>query len=247
MQLIDFHCHLDLYPNFVDLLKECEDRQIYTLAVTTTPRAWLRNKNLTTNTKFVKAALGLHPQLVEESSWRSELELWEKYLIETKYIGEVGIDGSRNYINTLPLQEKVFSRVLELACAHGNKVLSVHSLNSSKKVLDMIEKELPEGKGIVVLHWFTGSTSDAKRAIELGCYFSINPKMLITKKGQELITMLPTDRLLSETDGPFVSLNGKKIVPKDVGCVLDGIAKIKQLPTPQIQSLIVKNYKMITS
>ncbi len=62
--LVDYHCHLDLYPDFEKLIAECEKKEIYTLTVTTTPRAWPKNLALTKNLKFVRPALGLHPQLV---------------------------------------------------------------------------------------------------------------------------------------------------------------------------------------
>ena len=73
--LVDFHCHLDLYPDFEALVADCDERRIHTLAVTTTPRAWVRNRDLAARTRHVRAALGLHPQLVGER-WR-EVDLWE--------------------------------------------------------------------------------------------------------------------------------------------------------------------------
>ena len=64
--LVDFHCHLDLYPDHAAIVEECESRGVFTLAVTTTPRAWPRNNELASATRHVRAALGLHPQLVGE-------------------------------------------------------------------------------------------------------------------------------------------------------------------------------------
>jgi len=206
MQLVDFHCHLDLYPDFTEVIKNYEQKRIFTLAVTTTPRAWLKNNELTKYSKYIQVALGYHPQLVDES-WRKELEIWIKHLPETKFVGEVGIDGSTKFKNTLVFQKQVFKEIL-IHCANAeNKILSVHSLNSSRTVLDLIEEYLPQSKGRVVLHWFTGTIPEAKKALKLGCYFSINPRMLNTKKGQELLKTLPIDKLLTETDGPFVKIN----------------------------------------
>jgi len=107
MQLVDFHCHLDLYPDFTEVIKNYEQKRIYTLAVTTTPRAWLKNNELTKYSKYIQVALGYHPQLVDES-WRKELEIWIKHLPETKFVGEVGIDGSTKFKNTLVFQKQVF-------------------------------------------------------------------------------------------------------------------------------------------
>lgn len=62
--LVDFHCHLDLYPDYPTVVRETEKSGVFTLAVATTPQAWPRNHDLAQRTKHVRAALGLHPQLV---------------------------------------------------------------------------------------------------------------------------------------------------------------------------------------
>jgi TatD DNase family protein len=78
---VDFHCHLDLYPDHAAAIAQAEAAGVYTLTVTTTPKAWPRNRELTEGTRYVRAALGLHPQLVAERA--GELPLWERYLSET--------------------------------------------------------------------------------------------------------------------------------------------------------------------
>lgn len=83
---VDFHCHLDLYPDHEAAIARAEAARIYTLTVTTPPKAWARNHELTRHTRFVRAALGLHPQLVAERA--GELPLWERLLSETRYVGE---------------------------------------------------------------------------------------------------------------------------------------------------------------
>ena len=60
---VDFHCHLDLYPDLQAAIAKAEAARIYTLTVTTTPKAWPRNHELTRGKRYVRAALGLHPQL----------------------------------------------------------------------------------------------------------------------------------------------------------------------------------------
>ena len=94
-RLVDFHCHLDLYPDPVAAIADAEAAGVYTLTVTTTPKAWPRNLALTQGTSRVRAALGLHPQLVSERS--SEISLWETYLPEARYVGEVGLDAGPRY------------------------------------------------------------------------------------------------------------------------------------------------------
>ena len=63
---VDFHCHLDLYPDYEAAIARAEAARVYTLTVTTTPKAWKRNHELTCGTHYVHAALGLHPQLAAE-------------------------------------------------------------------------------------------------------------------------------------------------------------------------------------
>src|ERR1035441_1290583 len=91
-QVIDFHCHLDLYPNPLAIRDECDRRGMYVLSVTTTPSAWKGTSALAAPTKRIRTALGLHPQLAHERM--SELALFDSYLPETRYVGEIGLDGA---------------------------------------------------------------------------------------------------------------------------------------------------------
>lgn len=174
--LVDFHCHLDLYPDLAAAMAECERLGIYTLTVTTTPKAWPRNQELAAGNHHVRVALGLHPQLV--AARLNELALWEEYLPQARYVGEVGLDAGPRFYRSLGQQKLVFERVLKLCAKAGGKILTVHSVRTVSAVLDMIETNLPPMRGRAVLHWFTGSRAEARRAVELGCYFSINGEML---------------------------------------------------------------------
>src|ERR1700689_3499047 len=119
--LVDFHCHLDLYPDHAALVAVCEREQIHTLAVTTTPRAWPVNHQLACKTKYVRAALGLHPQLVAERA--PEISLWEEYLPQARYVGEVGLDASPRFYRSFEQQKAVFARVLRGCSDQGDKIL----------------------------------------------------------------------------------------------------------------------------
>lgn len=115
--LVDFHCHLDLYPDHPGAVQEAENAGVFTLAVTTTPRAWPRNHELAQRTRYVRAALGLHPQLVEERF--GELNLWDRYLPETRYVGEVGLDAGPRFYKSFDLQKQVFQHVLQRCAEAG--------------------------------------------------------------------------------------------------------------------------------
>jgi TatD DNase family protein len=245
MKFVDFHCHLDLYPDFEALVAECERLGIFTLAVTTTPQAWTRNNQLASSTKYVRAALGLHPQLVAER-WR-EIELWERLLDETRYVGEVGLDAGPRYHSSMDRQIEVFRRILRSCAKAGGKILSIHSVRAAPKVLDLIEDEVPHGRAKFVFHWFTGSVADARRAADLDCYFSINSQMLATDRGRALVSSLPIDRILTETDGPFTSQGANPARPRDVGRTVKLLSTARGLSIEATAAVVLRNLKVVTS
>jgi TatD DNase family protein len=240
---VDFHCHLDLYPDHEAAISKAEAARIYTLAVTTTPKAWARNHELTRHTRFVRAALGLHPQLVAERA--AELPLWERLLPETRYVGEVGLDAGPRFYKSLDAQKHVFRSVLERCAEAGGKILTVHSVRSVPTVLDMVERYLPQGRGTVVLHWFTGSKSDARRAAMLGSYFSVNAEMTRSDRGRALVAELPIGRILTETDGPFTQIDGRPSEPADVKATVTAIADVRRVPVNAVTTAAISNLRSL--
>ena len=236
---VDFHCHLDLFKDMGSAVRDADAAGIYTLTVTTTPQAWPRNYDLTRQTRFVRSALGLHPQLVAERS--SEIELWEEYLPQARYVGEVGLDAGPRYFRSIDLQKQVFTRVLQKCAEAGGRVLTVHSVRSAKKVLDLVESHLPRERGQIVLHWFTGSKSEARRAVDLGCYFSINGAMLRNDRGRDLVSSLPSDRLLTETDAPFTQVEGRQTTPNDVQGTVEALASLRGNTPAEMAQTISSN------
>jgi TatD DNase family protein len=244
-RLVDFHCHLDLYPDHVAAMAECDRIGVHTLAVTTTPKAWPHNYALASKTKHVRAALGLHPQLVSERA--DELALWEEYLPQARYIGEVGLDAGPRFYRSLEQQKRVFARVLTLCADAGGKILTVHSVRAVSAVLDMVELQLPPTRGRVVLHWFTGSSAEARRAMNLGCYFSINAEMMKSDKHRRLLTELPFDRILTETDGPFTKCDGRPARPGDVAVTVEALARVRGLDAAAIAEQVRENLRTLVS
>lgn len=242
---VDFHCHLDLYPDHEAAIARAEAARIHTLTVTTTPKAWRRNHELTRDTRYVRAALGMHPQLVAERA--DELPLWETLLPETRYVGEVGLDAGPRFYKSLEVQTMVFRRVLEQCAEAGDKILTVHSVRSVPAVLDMIDRHLPQDRGIVVLHWFTGTRSEARRATALGCYFSVNAEMSRSDRGRALLAELPLDRLLTETDGPFTRVDGRPSEPADVGVTSAVIAHVRNLSVNRVRLAVRTNLQTLVT
>src|SRR5207245_2243922 len=117
----------------------------------------------------------------------AELSIWERHLPETRYVGEVGLDAGPRFYKSFEAQKQVFERVLRCCAAAGNKIITVHSIRSAKVVLDHVESFLPRGQGKVVLHWFTGTKTEALRAVDMGCFFSINAAMLATDRHASLV------------------------------------------------------------
>lgn len=154
------------------------------------------------------------PQLIQERE--QEIALFERYLPSARYVGEVGLDAGPRFYKSFEAQERVFSRILHASAEQGNKILSIHSVRTASKVLKHLEESRLLDNSQAILHWFTGTVSETRRAVELGCYFSINEEMLRSEKHRKFISILPLDRLLTETDGPFILHEGTPLRPSDV-------------------------------
>jgi len=240
-EYVDFHTHLDLYPDLPAAIAACDRRRTATLTVTTTPKAFSRNRVLADASEFVRVGLGLHPQLVAERS--EEIALFEQLLPKSRYVGEVGLDAGPRHYRSLELQKSIFERILRLCANEGGKILTIHSVRATKTVLDLLEKHLPRDRGTVVLHWFSGSVVEVRRAAALGYYFSVNERMLASPNGRRVLLEIPEDRLLTETDGPFVERDGMPIAAGDVLRVVEQVASVKGRDFSDVQSSIIDNLR----
>jgi len=235
--VIDFHCHLDLYPSPQAVRNECVRRDLYVLSVTTTPMAWKATLELAENAPYILTGLGLHPQLAHKR--QKELSLFDDLLPETHYVGEIGLDGNPAFRAHWQSQVMVFEHILAKCCSAGGRIMSLHSRRASGAVLDRIENFSEAGSPI--LHWFSGSLRDLDRAIKLGCWFSIGPAMLASKKGRTLVARMPHKRVLTESDGPFAQLNGKPVMPWQVENAVRVLGQIWSLPFEGVNQRIHRN------
>lgn len=243
--LVDYHCHLDLYQDFENILEECEKNQVHTLAVTTTPRAFPRNFELTSNKKFVRAALGLHPQLV--GSRANEIEIWKEYFDKARYIGEVGLDAGTQYYKSFEHQKIIFKTILDTCANSDSRILSIHSVRSAPIVLDMIERSSVLKKNRVVLHWYSGDAANLRKAVGLGCYFSVNSEMMKNERSKDLIRQIPMGKLLTETDGPFTFINQVPCRPINVSKTVEMLATVLDRQSDAIAEMIHSNLKEMES
>jgi TatD DNase family protein len=138
----------------------------------------------------------------------------------------------------------VFSRIVERCVDHGDKILTVHSRRSAADVISILGDRFP---GKVILHWFSGSSRELQRAIDFGFYFSVGPAMVKSKSGLALLAAMPRDRVLTETDGPFVNTAGRPARPADVVTVVHEISQFWRRSPDEAKSLIFQNFQAITS
>ncbi|MFC3229166.1 Qat anti-phage system TatD family nuclease QatD [Marinibaculum pumilum] len=238
--MIDFHCHLDLYPDPWKVARQCAERGVYVLSVTTTPSAWNGTSALAEGR--IRTALGLHPQLAHER--RAELPLFDELLPQARYVGEIGLDGAPEFRAHWQEQLAVFKHILGSCTRAGGRIMSLHSRRASKAVLDGLESH--PGAGTPILHWFSGSFRDLERAVALRCWFSVGPAMLRGERGRELCKRMPRDRVLTETDGPFAQIKGQPLLPWEAQTAEDALADLWSIKPKEAQTLIHKNLQRLT-
>jgi TatD DNase family protein len=158
----DFHCHVDLDKDPRAIIARCDAERVFTLAVTTTPKAFSTNADWARTSRYVFPAVGLHPELVGERF--NELPLVLSLLSETPFIGEVGLDGSPQHKRSYENQKTAFRKILDGAQQLGGKVLTVHSRRAANDVVDLIEKHTRPDSVLCILHWYSGSATDMRRA-----------------------------------------------------------------------------------
>lgn len=192
---------------------------------------------LSENAPRIRTALGLHPQLAHQRV--TELDLFARLLPQTRYVGEIGLDGSPENRAQWEDQLTVFDRVLRLCADAGGRVLSIHSRRATSAVLDQLEAQ--PASGTPVLHWFSGTSRELQRAIQLGCWFSVGPAMLASQKGLALTAKMPVDRIITETDGPFARINGIAAFPWDCGRAIPVLASMWAKPEEAVQEQLDDN------
>lgn len=240
--MIDFHCHIDLYPDPSAILEGIDARGTYVLAVTTTPKAWRGTKKLVGTRKRVRVALGLHPELVAQR--HGEVALLCGLLPETRYVGEIGLDGSPRHCDSMNQQRAVFDRILQACAAHGGRIMTIHSRGAATLVLDALEQH--RDAGVPILHWFSGTSRELERAVAMGCWFSIGPAMLRSRRARELVSNMPLDRLLTETDAPFARDGGNPLMPWQAYDCLKELGNLTGTDSGQIMLRLMDNLRSLS-
>lgn len=194
---IDTHCHFDMMPNPESYIRTIERQGDIVIGMTNAPSHFQMGWQHVRNFKRVRLALGFHPLLAHEL--QNELPLFERLLDKTSYIGEIGLDFSREGKATKDIQQESLKRIF--SCLQGkNKIISVHSRNAEFELLSVLKEYKVKN---VIFHWYTGDVDLIPEILDEGYYFSVNEAMTLSNKGRQIIAALPHDRMLTETDAPY--------------------------------------------
>jgi TatD DNase family protein len=229
---VDAHAHID--PSIAP--RDLEELQAVIFAMTRslTEAETALNRNDSTTVWGV----GTHPGLAGALGVFRE-ERFAALLDKSPLVGEVGLDGK----SKVPLDKQcaVLSRILKLVQSTP-RIVSLHSFAATDRVLQELDLAPISG---AVLHWWLGDEVQTKKAVDLGCFFSVNIGMA---RRPDVLRGIPVDRLLTETDHPAGNKSGR--LPRRPGEVSDIEAMIAQLHSlePQdIRLLIWRNLLKLTS
>jgi TatD DNase family protein len=242
MMQFDTHFHLDLFTYPKKIIKAIEEQKIYTIAVTNLPKVFFNTKKLCEGSKYVRPALGYHPELAFK--FNDQFDLFCDLLDQTRYIGEIGIDNLRKSSQDLNCQKQIFEKIISVCAQKENKILSVHSRRAEKQVLSIIGDSFP---GKTILHWYSGSIGDLETAISYGYYFSVNSSMVQSKNGVNIINRIPLDRLLIESDSPFIGVDKESEMLPDYGSTIKGVSTIKDVLQTDLKSILNQNFQSLLS
>lgn len=238
--ILDTHCHLDLYPNPEQVAEEAERHNTLTIAVTNLPSHFEIGQPHVLRYKKVRLALGLHPLLIEKHT-QVEKTKFERFLDQTSFIGEIGLDNSLEGRTTINGQVDNFRFVLS-KINDRPRFISLHARGAEEMVLELLRQY---GISNAVFHWFTGQLKVLDQIIDAGHYLSINPAMINSKKGQLVIERLPRDRVLTETDGPHTKVDGRLSKPSDAIKVLYYLSKLWGIPNVEVEKQVFNNFEKI--
>ncbi|HAA89745.1 MAG: Deoxyribonuclease YabD [Thermoanaerobacterales bacterium 50_218] len=189
------------------------------------------------------AAIGVHPHdaaQVTERAWDALRILagMEKVVA----IGEIGLDFYRN-LSPPQVQEKVFRKQLELACELQLPVI-IHDREAHQDVLRIL-KEFPEAPGVVI-HCFSGDLQMAEECLVRGYYISIAGPVTFpkAKKLEDVVKSFPLERLLLETDCPYLApqpWRGKRNEPGYLPAIAEAVARIKGVSLEEVAATTTEN------
>lgn len=196
--LLDSHIHLAHIKNLDEFLQCCTDFGIKLAAASISKPDRLHLETHLSQldiSPIVCVGQGLHPWFIDE-----KCKLDFDFDAKPKLISEIGLDKLKAKSATAYARQiELFEDLLD-AYDTPTAIFSIHAVKAAKDVLDIYEKK--QRQGLYILHWFSGTSEDLTRARKLDFYFSVNHRMLQTKRGKEYVRQIPASKLLLESDWP---------------------------------------------
>jgi TatD DNase family protein len=203
---------------------------------------------LASRTPDVQASLGVHPH--EAKSWSKEAEAALQVLVShpsVRFIGETGLDWHYD-LSPRDEQEVAFRAQIRLAKA-VRKPLMIHTRSAPEATLRILEEEGADAvRGII--HCFSEDSAFAERALDLGFYLSFSGITTFKKAEavREVAAWAPGDRILVETDAPFlapVPYRGKPNEPGFVRFTAAAVAELRGIPMEKLAELTTRNLEAL--
>ena len=250
--MIDSHCHLDhesIFSSFNEILIRSKEVGIEKLlSICTTDDGFSNILDLVNKDSIIYGTYGIHPH--EAKNFKiSKNEIIKKVSSNKKIIG-VGETGLDFYYNNSSKTEQINSFLNHINAAIELDVpVIIHSRNAETEILNILF-EFVNSKLKILMHCFTGSETFANNLLKFNSYFSASG--IITFKNstdlQNTFKRIPLDRLLIETDSPFLSpdpFRGKRNEPSFIIHILKKLASIKQIDTNKLDTITTNNFNKL--
>jgi len=246
MRLFDTHAHLLSEKFDADreaLINELPARGLVgCIEVGTDIEFSGKAQQLAERTDYIWAAVGVHPHDASDAP-DDYIERLTEIAARPKVtaIGEIGLDYHYDF-SPRDVQRRVFERQLELAQRLGLPVI-IHMREATQDTLAMLR----EHKGIKgVMHCFSGSAETAEVCVGMGLYVSFTGSVTFknARKVVEAAAAVPPERLMAETDCPYLSpepVRGRRNDPTNVRYVLEKLAEIKGVPADEMAEINIRN------
>ncbi|MBU1912700.1 MAG: TatD family hydrolase [Candidatus Omnitrophica bacterium] len=246
--LIDTHCHLDFKDfndDFEAVLKRSIDSGIkFIINVGSSLEGTARSLKIAQENDFIYAAIGIHPHEADKVS-ENDFKIFARLLKKPKVvaIGEIGLDYYRN-ISSMENQKKLFTRLLETAKG-ASLPLIIHNRDSHEDMIGILKNIMGNSLN-GVMHCFSGDEKFLKTCLDMGFFISFTCNITYKNAGKlrEIVKLVPMDRLLLETDAPFLApqdFRGKRNEPMYVRYVAEEISKIKGLSFEEVAMATTNN------
>lgn len=249
-RFFDTHCHLDLMLSPDAAASESAALGLGLFDCGVDPRDFAAAKKRASRHPNIIAGAGLHPWwLADGRCGNAEINLLCEVAAQERLIGEIGLDFSARFAGSEPLQVQAFDRLCDALVQHplAGRVISIHAVRSAGTVLDALESygllTPSPNSPAVIFHWFSGTSNEFVRARNAGCYFSVNERMLATKRGREYARQIPLDRLLLETDAPAEPNTETSVqsLIRSLARTSMHIASLKNCDAKRIESVVLAN------